>query len=112
MWVKGCMSQEMLNTLDVSEARIDKGQMRVDVNIQVAGEKNEGPIIDIKNISNSRNIERAVEFEFERQVNLLKEGIVPEYETRRFNSETGRTETIRSKGDEPDYRYFQDPDLP
>ena len=102
----------MLQTLDISGGRIDKGQMRVDVSVQVSGEKNEGPTVDIKNVSNSRNIEKAVEYEFERQVNMLKEGEIPEYETRRYNDETGKTQSIRCKGEEPDYRYFQDPDLP
>ena len=86
--------------------------MRVDVSVQVAGEKNEGPIIDIKNVNNSRNIEKAVEYEFERQVEMLKNDNIPEYETRRYNPETGKTQSIRCKGEEPDYRYFQDPDLP
>jgi aspartyl-tRNA(Asn)/glutamyl-tRNA(Gln) amidotransferase subunit B len=63
--------QEMLNSLDISDGNIATGQMRVDVNVQVAGEKNEGPVIDIKNICSARNIERAVQYEFERQVELL-----------------------------------------
>jgi len=104
--------QEMLNSLDISDGSIKEGEMRVDVHIQVAGEKNEGPVVDIKNICSTRNIERAVQYEFERQVDLLKDGKIPEYETRKFNNETGKTQSIRSKGEEPDYRYFQDPDLP
>ena len=102
----------MLNSLDISDGNIASGQMRVDVNVQVAGEKAEGPVIDIKNICSARNIERAVQYEFERQVELLKKDEIPEYETRRFNNESGKTQSIRCKGEEPDYRYFQDPDLP
>ena len=54
----------MLNTLEISDAKISEGQMRVDVNLQVEGEKHSGPVVDIKNVGSTKNIERAVEYEF------------------------------------------------
>ena len=69
--------QEMLATLEISDAKIENGGMRVDVSVQVEGEKHSGPVVEIKNISSSRNIERAVEFESERQIDMLKDGNIP-----------------------------------
>jgi len=56
--------------------------------------------------------EAAVEFEYRRHVEMLSRGEIPRTETRRYDSESGTTETLRVKEEEPDYRFFQDPDLP
>ena len=97
---------ELLNTLDISRAEIADGTMRVDVSLQVEGDKFSGPTVDIKNLSSPRNLERAVEFEYLRHVDMLSQGDIPLPETRRFDEQSGRTEKIRLKEQEPDYRYF------
>jgi len=98
--------QEMLNTLGISQANIENGQLRVDVNLFVQGEKNESPRVDIKTILSSKDAERAVEFEYRRHIEMLSRGEIPLPETRKFDSASGRTETLRIKSEEPDYRFF------
>jgi aspartyl-tRNA(Asn)/glutamyl-tRNA(Gln) amidotransferase subunit B len=102
----------MMSTLEISDAKIEEGQLRVDVSIQVEGEKHSGPTVDIKNLQSPKHVEFAVAHEFERHVALLEKGQIPEAETRRYETDTRATKTIRAKEEEPDYRYFQDPDLP
>ena len=102
----------MMSTLEISDSKLGNEHMRIDVSIQVEGEKHSGPTVDIKNLTSPKQIEQAVGHEFERQVNLLKNGELPDAETRRFMPETMKTKTIRAKEEEPDYRYFQEPDLP
>lgn len=86
--------------------------MRVDVSLQVEGDNESGPTVDIKNLSSAKNVERAVEYEYLRHIDILTKGQMPESETRRYDESKNKTETIRCKEEEPDYRYFQDPDLP
>ena len=104
--------QELLKTLGISEAKIENGQLRVDVNLSVQGEKNESNRVDIKNVGGSKNVERAVEHEYRRHISMLSKGEIPLPETRRYEPDHDRTVTLRLKEEEPDYRYFQDPDLP
>lgn len=68
--------------------------------------------MEIKNVAGARNVERAVEFEYRRHIELLSQGKVPEFETRRYDAEKDVTHSLRRKEEEPDYRFFQDPDLP
>jgi len=104
--------QELLKTLGISEAKIENGQLRVDVNLSVQGEKNESHRVDIKNVGGSKNVERAVEHEYRRHISMLSKGEIPLPETRKYEPDHDRTVTLRLKEEEPDYRYFQDPDLP
>lgn len=104
--------QELLSTLEISDAQLSLGQMRVDVHLQVEGEKHSGPVVDIKGLSSPKQIENAVEYEYLRHIDLLSNGTSPEFETRRYDPESRRTQSIRLKHEEPDYRYFQEPDLP
>lgn len=104
--------QELLKSLGISEAQIENGQLRVDVNISVQGEKYESPRVEIKNVAGSKNCERAVEFEYRRHIEMLSRGEIPLPETRRYEPDMDRTITLRVKEEEPDYRFFQDPDLP
>ena len=104
--------QELLKSLGISDAQIENGQLRVDVNISVQGEKYESPRVEIKNVAGSKNVERAVEFEYRRHIEMLSRGEIPLPETRRYEADMDRTITLRVKEEEPDYRFFQDPDLP
>ena len=64
--------QEMLKTLGISEAQIENGQLRVDVNLSVQGETNESPRVEIKNVAGAKNVERAVEYEYRRHIEMLE----------------------------------------
>jgi len=104
--------QDLLVQLDISDAEIDKGQMRVDVNVSVASDSIGGNRVEIKNVAGAKNVERAVECEYRRHIDLLSRGIIPEFETRRYDAIEDVTHSLRKKEEEPDYRFFQDPDLP
>lgn len=101
--------QELLSTLGISEAKVEQGQMRVDVNISVWSTTDKSirsPRVEIKNVAGAKNVERAVEFEFKRAVTQLesKSNVLPE--TRRFDAAEGRTVLLRVKTEDPDYRFI------
>lgn len=87
--------------------------MRCDVNISVRPEGTEafGTRTEIKNMNSITNIARAMEYEYDRQVDLIESGGKVVQETLRFDDVTGTTSSMRSKEDAHDYRYFRDPDL-
>jgi len=104
-----------LRYLDVSDCNMEQGSLRCDANISVRprGEPGLGTKVEIKNLNSFKAVRRALEHEFERQVDLLVRGnggLVQE--TRRFDARTGVTHSLRSKEEERDYRYFPEPDLP
>lgn len=90
------------------------GNMRFDVNISVAlrGANELGKRAEVKNLNSFRSIERAVEYEYNRQVELIESGQTVTQETRGWNDETGKTTSQRSKENAQDYRYMPDPDIP
>ena len=72
----------------------------------MSSDKISGNRVEIKNVAGAKNVERAVEFEYRRQIDLLSKGIVPDFETRRYEPDQDKTFTLRKKEDEPDYRFF------
>lgn len=90
------------------------GNMRFDVNISLAekGSKTLGKRAEIKNLNSFRSVERAIEYEYERQSKMLDNGEVIVQETRGWNDATGKTTSQRSKEEAQDYRYMPEPDLP
>lgn len=107
--------QLLLRYLDVSEANMEKGEMRVELNISVSeDEKKLGTKVEVKNINSFRAVERAAEFETKRMIDLLENGKGDEIvqETRGWDENKGITFSQRSKENANDYRYFPDPDLP
>lgn len=90
------------------------GNMRFDVNISVApkGASELGKRAEVKNLNSFRSVERAAEYEFNRQVELLEKGETIVQETRGWDDTTGKTTPQRSKEDAQDYRYMPDPDIP
>ena len=88
--------------------------MRFDVNISLAekGSKTLGKRAEIKNLNSFRSVERAIEYEYERQSKMLDNGEVIIQETRGWNDATGKTTSQRSKEEAQDYRYMPEPDLP
>lgn len=98
---------------DVSDCDMEKGQVRCDVNISVRpeGQTKLGEKVEIKNMNSFSGVRRAVTYEFQRQIEVLENGGVVMQETRRWDDGTGITDSMRTKEDAHDYRYFPDPDL-
>ena len=109
-----CEYVKEIRALETSDGDMEKGNLRCDANVSVRiiGETKLGTRCEIKNLNSFRNISRAVEFEAQRQVDLLEDGKKIDQETRLFDTISGETKTMRSKEDAMDYRYFPDPDLP
>jgi aspartyl-tRNA(Asn)/glutamyl-tRNA(Gln) amidotransferase subunit B len=98
---------------DVSDADMEKGQLRCDCNISVRpeGQKEFGTKIEIKNMNSISGVRRALAFEIERQIEALDAGEKLQQETRRWDDVSGQTFLMRTKESAHDYRYFPDPDL-
>lgn len=104
--------QLVLQYLDVSEANMEKGEMRVEVNISISKDENFGTKVEVKNINSFRAAGKAIDYEFERQKALLERGEKVMQETRGWDENKNSTFPQRSKENAKDYRYFPDPDLP
>ena len=102
----------ILRYLGTSDADMEKGNLRADVNVSVRrpGEKL-GTRCEIKNVNSIRFAGQAIEYEARRQIAILEDGGVIEQETRLFDPVRGETRSMRSKEEAHDYRYFPDPDL-
>lgn len=102
----------LLRYIGSCDGDMEKGSLRCDANISVRLPGNPlGTRCEIKNINSIRNIMRAIEFEANRQVNLIENGQAIIQETRLFDADIGETRTMRLKEESYDYRYFPDPDL-
>jgi len=114
----------VLRYLDTCDGDMEKGQLRADVNVSVCRPSQYEKFIDtdslehlgtrceIKNVNSLRFIMQAIEYEAQRQVNIIEDGGKINQETRLFDANAGATRSMRSKEDAHDYRYFPDPDLP
>jgi len=102
----------ILLAVGASDAKMEEGSMRVDVNVSVrqSGEPY-GTRCEIKNVNSIRAVGKAIEYEARRQIELLESGTVIRQETRHWDDAEGRTHTLRTKEDADDYRYFLEPDL-
>jgi aspartyl-tRNA(Asn)/glutamyl-tRNA(Gln) amidotransferase subunit B len=96
-----------------SDGRMEEGSMRVDVNVSVrpVGSEAFGTRCEIKNLNSLRSLGRAIEYEATRQIALLESGGTVVQETRHWDESAGRTDSMRSKEEANDYRYFPEPDL-
>ncbi|MFI7318409.1 Asp-tRNA(Asn)/Glu-tRNA(Gln) amidotransferase subunit GatB [Streptomyces venezuelae] len=105
--------RELIKALDVSEARMDKGQMRCDVNLSLRpkGQQEFGTRSETKNVNSLRSVERAARFEIQRHAAVLNSGGTIVQETRHFHEDDGSTTSGRIKDNAEDYRYFPEPDL-
>ncbi|NPA54498.1 MAG: Asp-tRNA(Asn)/Glu-tRNA(Gln) amidotransferase subunit GatB [Aquificae bacterium] len=105
--------RNIMRYIGVSDADMEKGQLRCDVNISLRpkGEEKFGTKVEIKNINSFRFVQKAIEYEIERQAKILKKGGEIVQETRLFDPSSGKTFTMRTKEEAHDYRYFPDPDL-
>jgi len=98
---------------EVSDADMEKGQMRCDVNVSVRPKHQEklGTKIELKNLNSVSAVRRALHYEIDRQIGEIEEGNRIVQATWRWNDDAGQTEWMRNKEDSQDYRYFPDPDL-
>ena len=105
--------RELIVALDVSEARMDQGNLRADVNLSLApkGSGTLGTRTETKNVNSFRSVERAVRYEVQRHAAVLSGGSSILQETRHWHEDTGITTSGREKSDAEDYRYFPEPDL-
>ena len=105
--------QMILQQGDVSDADMEKGQLRCDVNISLRRRPEDplGAKIELKNLNSISAIRRAIHFEIARQTAELDQGIAQIQSTRRWDDERGETQLMRTKEDAHDYRYFPCPDL-
>ncbi|MDY4191517.1 MAG: Asp-tRNA(Asn)/Glu-tRNA(Gln) amidotransferase subunit GatB, partial [Oscillospiraceae bacterium] len=105
--------QLTMKYLGISDCRMEEGSLRCDVNLSVRAQGSEalGTRTEIKNMNSFTHIARAMEYEFSRQQELLASGEPVIQETLRYDTASGVTESMRSKEDAQDYRYFRDPDL-
>ncbi|MBD2716647.1 Asp-tRNA(Asn)/Glu-tRNA(Gln) amidotransferase subunit GatB [Microvirga sp. STR05] len=106
--------KKLVEYLGICDGNMEEGSLRCDANISVMlrGADKFGTKVEVKNMNSFRNVQRAIEYEIERQIQLVEAGEIIDSETRGFDAQTGTTNGQRSKETMNDYRYFPEPDLP
>lgn len=105
--------RKIVRYLDICDGNMEEGSLRCDVNVSVRlqGETTFRTRAEIKNLNSIRNVERAIEYEIQRQIQIYEAGGTIEQETRNFDPVSGTTSSMRTKETAHDYRYFPEPDL-
>jgi len=105
--------RKLVRYLGICDGNMEEGSLRCDANISVRlkGETAYNNRCEVKNLNSIRNLQRAIDHEFERQVSVMEEGGFIDQNTLNFNADTGETSVLRSKEMANDYRYFPEPDL-
>jgi aspartyl-tRNA(Asn)/glutamyl-tRNA(Gln) amidotransferase subunit B len=105
--------RKLVRYLEICDGNMEEGSLRCDANVSVMlnGATQYGKKVEIKNMNSIRNVQRAIDHEAERQIELLEQGIPIASETRTFDANDGRSYGMRTKEELNDYRYFPDPDL-
>ncbi len=105
--------KSILEYIEVSDCKMQEGSLRADVNVSVRkkGDTKLGTRTEMKNMNSFRSIIRAIEYEVDRQIDVIEDGGKIEQETLRWDEVSGKTFSMRDKEDAQDYRYFPDPDL-
>ena len=108
------LMKEIILYTGVSDCNMEEGSLRCDANVSVRprGQEKFGTKAEIKNVNSFRFIRDAIEYEIDRQIEVIESGGKIQQETRLYNASEGRTYTMRSKEQAHDYRYFPEPDLP
>jgi len=106
--------RDILVWLGVNDGNMEEGSLRCDANVSVRplGEKKFGTKAEVKNVNSFRYVGKAIDYEIARQIDLIEGGGRVVQETRLWDSAAGRTNSMRSKEEAHDYRYFPEPDLP
>ena len=105
--------RSIVTYLGVSEGKMEEGNLRVDLNLSMkrSDDNQFGTKVEIKNINSINNIEKAIDYEIERQSSIILSGKTVKQETRRYNDSKKTTEKMRDKEDSVDYKYFVEPDI-
>lgn len=105
--------RKLVRYLDISDGNMEEGSLRCDVNVSVRkwNAPEFGTKVEVKNLNSFRNVQKAIDFEMDRQITLLEKGEVVVQQTRTFDAPSGKTQLLRDKEDAHDYRYFNEPDL-
>lgn len=100
--------------LGICDGNLEEGSFRCDANVSIRpfGQEEFGTRVELKNMNSFRNIQRAIEYEVERQIDVVEDGGTLVQETRLFDAAQSVTRSMRGKEEAHDYRYFPDPDLP
>lgn len=106
--------RKLVRYLDICDGNMEEGSLRCDANVSVRllGVSEFGTKVEVKNMNSIRNVQRAIEFEIQRQIEVLENGGTLSQETRAFDALKGITISMRSKEAANDYRYFPEPDMP
>lgn len=105
--------RKLVRYLDICDGNMEEGSMRCDANVSVRlkGEAKLGNRCEVKNLNSIKNVQKAIEYEIERQITLINKGKTIDQNTLNFDAVTGKTSPLRSKEMANDYRYFPEPDL-
>src|SRR6476661_8509211 len=103
----------LVRYLEICDGNMQEGSFRCDANVSVRprGTEKLGTRTEIKNVNSFRFVEKAIEYEIAREIEVIRGGAKVVQETRGFDSQKGVTTSMRSKEEAQDYRYFPDPDL-
>jgi aspartyl-tRNA(Asn)/glutamyl-tRNA(Gln) amidotransferase subunit B len=111
--------RQIIRSLGVSDADMEKGSMRLELNMSLTPNVETQNLaslpnykVEVKNINSFRYLQKAIDFEYQRQSEVLDQGETPDQETRGWQEDVGKTISQRSKEESQDYRYFPEPDLP
>ncbi len=105
--------RKLVRYLDICDGNMEEGSLRCDANVSVRliGQEEFGTKVEVKNMNSIRNVQRAIEFEITRQIEVIETGGILTQETRSFDALKGITISMRTKEAANDYRYFPEPDL-
>jgi aspartyl-tRNA(Asn)/glutamyl-tRNA(Gln) amidotransferase subunit B len=106
--------RKLVRFLDICDGNMEEGSLRCDANVSIRpiGQAEFGTRCEVKNMNSLRNVMRAIDYEVERQVELVESGGTVVQQTRNFDAVSGTTTSMRDKEQAHDYRYFPEPDLP
>ena len=104
--------QLIFRTLDIADAHMEQGGMRVEANISVSKNESFGTKVEVKNLNSFKSVQLAIDYEVKRQIDILEKGEQVKQETRGWDETHLHTFSQRSKETAKDYRYFPDPDIP
>jgi len=106
--------RKLVRYLEICDGNMEEGSLRCDANISVRikGAEKYGTKVEVKNMNSMRNVQKAIDFEIKRQIEIIENNGVIVQETRTFDAVNGKTISMRSKEGASDYRYFPEPDLP